>query len=296
MVDNGYYFVGAFSNRNLVLDVVNHSIRNGANVTLWDKAFSTNQVWEFKQVHGAYYQIVNINSWNALSAVGGGAGNGVNVVQRPQNNRDPLQLWRVDMASNGSVHLVNQGSGKYLDIQGGYAHEGTNIWTWEATDNNRGRGQQFSLEKTGSRNRALNYDGEWIYFNGGGWIDRQAGINRLMSIANSLLGVPYVWLGVYPQDGGMDCASFTWYVYRQLGVSIGFETYYSVNDGFDVSLADAQPGDLIFMYYSYRGPEHVVLYAGNGMIYEEPDFGMSCQYVLLWSKGAGYVRVKRILS
>lgn len=117
-----------------------------------------------------------------------------------------------------------------------------------------------------------------------------------MSTANSLLGVPYVWLGVYPQDGGMDCASFTWYVYRQLGINIGFETYYQVNDGYEVSLATAQPGDLIFMYSSWRGPEHVVLYAGNGMIYEEPDFGGHCQYVPLASKNAYDIHVRRIIN
>ena len=40
----------------------------------------------------------------------------------------------------------------------------------------------------------------------------------------------------------------------------------------------------------------VVLYAGNGMIYEEPDFGMSCQYVPLSSKGFGRMEVRRIVS
>ena len=139
-------------------------------------------------------------------------------------------------------------------------------------------------------------NGYWYWFNGAGVLDRDMAIDTLMRTAHSLLGVPYVWLGVYPQDGGMDCASFVWYLYKQLGITIGFETYYSVSDGFAVSLQNAKPGDLIFMYYSWRGPEHVVLYAGNGMIYEEPDFGGHCQLVPLASKNASDIYVRRILN
>ena len=131
--------------------------------------------------------------------------------------------------------------------------------------------------------------------------DKQAGIDIIMRTARSLLGVPYVWLGVYPQDGGMDCASFTWYLYKQLGIDIGFETYDQMYSGVRV-FGDPQPGDIILMYYgawpNYNPmlPEHVVLYAGGGMIYEEPTFGGRCQYVSLASKGASTTTAQRILS
>ncbi|MGO5317214.1 NlpC/P60 family protein [Paraeggerthella sp. LCP19S3_G8] len=144
-------------------------------------------------------------------------------------------------------------------------------------------------------------DGTYWYMNGSGRHDRQAGIDIIMRTARSLLGVPYVWLGVYPQDGGMDCASFTWYLYKQLGIDIGFETYDQMHSGVRV-FGDAQPGDIILMYYgawpNYNPilPEHVVLYAGGGMIYEEPTFGGRCQYVSLASKGASTTTVQRILS
>ena len=158
----------------------------------------------------------------------------------------------------------------------------------------------LGIMKYGSQN----IDGCWYWFDQEtGALDRQAAVNMLMSTANSLLGVPYVWLGVYPQDGGMDCASFTWYVYKQLGIDIGFETYDQMNSGFHVnSLAEAQPGDLILMYYgawpNYNPslPEHVVLYAGNGMIYEEPTFGGQCQHVTLSEKNATQIEIRRILA
>ena len=146
-------------------------------------------------------------------------------------------------------------------------------------------------------------NGSYLWCNSSG-VDRQDAIDRAMRIARSCLGIPYVWLGKYPEDGGMDCASFTWHIYtRNLGMDIGFETYDQINAGYRVrSINDAKPGDLILMYfggwpnYNPLLPEHVVLYAGNGMIYEEPDFGMSCQYMPLSSKGFGRMEVRRIVS
>lgn len=146
-------------------------------------------------------------------------------------------------------------------------------------------------------------DGSWYYFDSEGHLNRQAGIDKILGLAQSLLGVPYVWLGVYPQDGGMDCASFTWYLYQQLGIDIGFETYDQQGFGISVSsLSEAQPGDLILMYnggwpnYNSSLFEHVVLYAGNGMIYEEPTFGGQCQYVSYYSKGASTISIRRVLA
>lgn len=145
-------------------------------------------------------------------------------------------------------------------------------------------------------------DGSWDWYNSYGKRDRAAAIGRVTTTARSLLGVPYVWLGVYPQDGGMDCASFTWYLYKQLGIDIGFETYDQMHAGYEVGfLSRAKPGDLILMYYGswpnydQSLPEHVVLYAGNGMIYEEPTFGGRCQYVPLSSKGATKISIRRII-
>ena len=148
------------------------------------------------------------------------------------------------------------------------------------------------------RNVALKCsNGTYIWVNGDGHTDQWAAIDVLMSSARSVLGVPYVWLGHYPQDGGMDCASFTYWCYKQLGITIDFETYGQVYEGVEVSLADARPGDLILMYFSSPWvPEHVVMYAGNGMVYEEPTFGGHCQYVPLSSKNAGQVIVRRVLA
>jgi len=186
------------------------------------------------------------------------------------------------------------GSWYYLDPSTGAMQTG---WLQES-------GDWYYLKSSGAMvsNASVKVsDGTYWYMNGSGRHDKQAGIDIIMRTARSLLGVPYVWLGVYPQDGGMDCASFTWYLYKQLGIDIGFETYDQMYSGVRV-FGDPQPGDIILMYYgawpNYNPmlPEHVVLYAGGGMIYEEPAFGGRCQYVSLASKGASTTTAQRILS
>lgn len=145
-------------------------------------------------------------------------------------------------------------------------------------------------------------NGSFVWCNASG-IDRQDAIDRVMRTARSCLGIPYVWDGRWPEDGGMDCSSFTWYVYERQGIELGEDTYHQISDGYRVgSLSQAKPGDLILMYFNSHPnfnpllPEHVVLYAGNGMIYEEPNFGMSCQYVSLASKHANKIEIRRIIA
>ena len=142
-----------------------------------------------------------------------------------------------------------------------------------------------------------NANGSWTWVDENGRNNRDQAIGIVVSTARASLGIPYVWGGDSPLDGGMDCSGLIYYCYNQLGISLSRVTYDNmVGEGTEVSLDEARPGDLIFMYYSDRGPEHVVLYVGNGMIIEEPNFNMNCQYVSLASKNATHVQVKRIFT
>lgn len=128
--------------------------------------------------------------------------------------------------------------------------------------------------------------------------NRNQAASVLMKTAKKCLGTKYTWGGTSPSTG-MDCSGFVFYCYRQLGITLAKNwsrsTYAMVQLGKEISLDNAQPGDLIFMYYNGQGPGHVVMYAGHGMIYEEPDFGGSCQYVSLASKYANDIHVRRVL-
>ena len=95
--------------------------------------------------------------------------------------------------------------------------------------------------------------------------------NAVIAYASNYLGTTYVWGGTSPNPG-FDCSGFTQYVYRHFGVSIGRTTYDQINDGFFVSRANLQPGDLIFFGTS-SDPHHVGIYVGNNAYIHAPRTG-----------------------
>ncbi|MGF6887645.1 cell wall-associated NlpC family hydrolase [Nocardia sp. GAS34] len=101
--------------------------------------------------------------------------------------------------------------------------------------------------------------------------------------AGTWLGSPYVWGGggfEGPSDGGFDCSGLTQYAIAHASgghVILPRTTYEQIYSGVRVPLQDVRPGDLVFpaSSFSARGPEHVQLAAGNGMVIEAPHSGAS---------------------
>ena len=73
-------------------------------------------------------------------------------------------------------------------------------------------------------------------------------------VAQSLLNVPYLWGG--KNIMGYDCSGFTQTVYSVFGINLLRNAREQVTQGQVVgSLAEAQPGDLVFFDHSDRNPE-----------------------------------------
>ena len=86
----------------------------------------------------------------------------------------------------------------------------------------------------------------------------------IVSIAESMLGVPYVFAG--SSSSGIDCSGLVMYCYAQVGVSLPHgATQIWLHSGVSVPRSDIQPGDVIcYDYGSYCG--HVAIYVGDGQV------------------------------
>lgn len=86
----------------------------------------------------------------------------------------------------------------------------------------------------------------------------------LVQYAKQYIGNPYVWGGTSLTKGA-DCSGFTMSIYKKYGVSLPHHAASQAQLGKKVSLAEAQPGDLVF--YSKNGSiNHVAIYIGNGQV------------------------------
>ena len=91
---------------------------------------------------------------------------------------------------------------------------------------------------------------------------------KALAFARAQIGKPYVWGATGPDS--YDCSGLTQAAWKAAGVTLPRTTYDQVNAGTTVSLADAQPGDLIFFYSDVS---HVGMYIGNGMMIHAPKPG-----------------------
>lgn len=91
-----------------------------------------------------------------------------------------------------------------------------------------------------------------------------------VSLAYSLLGIPYVWAGSTPATG-FDCSGFTSYVWGQNGKPLPHSAAAQGAMVTRLPLAELLPGDLVFYGYGYV--HHVALYVGGGQIIHAPGAG-----------------------
>lgn len=83
----------------------------------------------------------------------------------------------------------------------------------------------------------------------------------VITIANGVLGTPYVWGG--STQAGFDCSGFIYYAFNKAGMKMGrysSEGYYSRAYYVNTPL----PGDLVFFENTYKkGISHMGIYLGN---------------------------------
>ena len=88
-------------------------------------------------------------------------------------------------------------------------------------------------------------------------------------------GLPYVWGGNGPQDGGFDCSGLTTAAYAAAGITLSRTADSQYRAGPHVPAGQALlPGDLVF-FGSEEHVHHVGLYIGAGLMIDAPDFNQT---------------------
>ena len=105
---------------------------------------------------------------------------------------------------------------------------------------------------------------------------------RAVDEARKYLGMPYVWGGDSPSEGGMDCSGLVQHVFGTLGIELPRVSRDQALAGRPVvSMDEARPGDLIAWDNSSRnvGADHIAIYVGDGKMIEAPRTGLDIRLV-----------------
>lgn len=88
--------------------------------------------------------------------------------------------------------------------------------------------------------------------------------SSIVSICQSMLGVPYVWAG--ESSSGVDCSGLVVYAYRQIGKSVPHQSESIRTCGYGVSRDNIQLGDVICWDTGGGACGHVGIYVGGGQV------------------------------
>lgn len=114
--------------------------------------------------------------------------------------------------------------------------------------------------------------------------------SSIVEEAKKYVGIPYVFGGEDPS--GFDCSGLVQYVLKQQGIDAPRLAHEQATIGTEVKggLANAQPGDLIVTNNS----DHIVIYAGDGMVVHAPYEGRDVSYQKNWLTDSDIQTIRRV--
>ena len=143
LIKNGIYQIVSGINNGKVLDIINGSYNDNANLQIWENGGSQQQKFEITYNDDGYYEIKNTNSGKNIETLGILNRNSANVQQYSSNNKDN-QKWIIKNAGDGYYYIISKSAEAYLDIAGGSSENGTNVRVY---DGNGSYGQKFKFSE-----------------------------------------------------------------------------------------------------------------------------------------------------
>lgn len=104
-----------------------------------------------------------------------------------------------------------------------------------------------------------------------------ATVNAFITELEKYEGLPYIWGGKSPSDGGFDCAGLISYCLTQIGYLDGYRNSdglksYLESHATEVTTENLSPGDILWH------PGHVAVYISDGMCFEAQQSGTKIGY------------------
>jgi hypothetical protein len=139
-----HYYMMMNKRTNNAIQVRSHAVQAGSLLEMWEpEEGQASQLWEFRNVSGNIYHIINKNSGLAMTANGRGS----NLVQQPLNATNTAQQWKIEpVGIEGAYGIVNVQSGNSVNNAGGNFTNGTNAIEWTANITGS-ENQQWFLQK-----------------------------------------------------------------------------------------------------------------------------------------------------
>ena len=151
VVKDGVYYIACSQDANYVLDIVDSSLENEANLDIWTKNDNANQKFYIKYDGDGYYRIYNVNSAKVIDVANASEESGANVQQYESNN-SLGQRWKIRKNIDGTYNFIAECSGKALDVEDAQYKDGTNISQYTYTN---AYNQRFKLESTELLNEGI---------------------------------------------------------------------------------------------------------------------------------------------
>ena len=167
--ENGYYYFASACNKNYAIDIPDGNVTNYPHLQAWEhNAGNNNQLWKVEkkittstnntatpvkpdELPSSNYNVASkLNTDYLLDVVNGSTSSSVPLQTYKKNNTNN-QNWRFSYNSDGSYTIINEKSGKAIDLSGGNAKNGASV-------------QQYTPNGTCAQKWYIMKEGDYYYF------------------------------------------------------------------------------------------------------------------------------------